>query len=74
MERWALIGPHDATTDPGSFEILTAIDGAAELAWGSDGRHIARGESIVLPANLGAYRLTPGDSATLLRCYVPAEA
>ncbi|HEY9014231.1 MAG TPA: hypothetical protein VIM84_04100, partial [Gemmatimonadales bacterium] len=67
-----LAGPHDAATDPGSFEIWTAIDGAAELAWGSESRSIARGESLVLPASLGAYRLAPQGSATLLRCYVPS--
>jgi mannose-6-phosphate isomerase len=71
MERWELAAPLDAATDPASFEILTAINGAASLAWGDDTRHLARGESIVLPASLGAYRLVPEPQVTLLRCYVP---
>lgn len=71
MERWDLAAPLEAATDPGSFEILTVIDGAAELGWPGGARPLARGESVVLPASLGAYRLAPASNATLLRCYVP---
>jgi mannose-6-phosphate isomerase len=71
MERWALDLPVDAATDPASFEILTAIDGAAELTWGGGAERLGRGESIVLPASQGEYRLTADARATLLRCYVP---
>jgi mannose-6-phosphate isomerase len=71
MERWDLAAPLAAEAGPASFEILTAIDGAAELAWGAGARRLARGESIVLPASLGAYRLAPEPNVTLLRCYVP---
>jgi mannose-6-phosphate isomerase len=71
MERLDLAAPLVAATDPGSFEILTAIDGAASLAWAAGEQRLARGESIVLPASLSAYRLVPDQSATLLRCYVP---
>jgi mannose-6-phosphate isomerase len=71
MERLDLGTPLASATDPASFEILTAIDGAATLAW-ADGEHrLARGESIVLPSNMGGYQLAPAPSATLLRCYVP---
>jgi mannose-6-phosphate isomerase len=71
MERWDLAAPLAAATDPGSFEILTVIDGAAKLAWADSEQHLARGESIVLPASLGSYQLQPDVSATVLRCYVP---
>jgi len=71
MERWDVGRPLEARVDPGSFDILTAIDGATELSWPDGTRRLARGESIVLPANLGAYRLVPGGRATLLRCFVP---
>jgi mannose-6-phosphate isomerase len=71
MERWDVVQPLDAGVDPGSFDILTVIDGASELSWPDGARRLARGESIVLPASLGAYRLAPEAQATLLRCYVP---
>jgi mannose-6-phosphate isomerase len=71
MERWRLSAPFETSTAPETFEILTAIDGAADLAWGDERERLARGESIVLPASLGAYRLASEGSATLLRCYVP---
>ncbi len=71
MERWTLDQPQDATTDPGSFEILTVIDGSVVLV--TDGNEVPRqrGESVVVPANTGRYRLEPNRAATLLRCYVP---
>jgi hypothetical protein len=31
MERWQLQAPYETTTAPGTFENLTAIDGAAGL-------------------------------------------
>jgi mannose-6-phosphate isomerase len=71
MERWELRAPLDRATTPGSFEILTAIDGAARLAWGGGEAGLACGESLVLPASLGAYQLRPAPGATLLACYVP---
>jgi mannose-6-phosphate isomerase len=71
MERLDLAAPLATATDPASFDILTAIDGAASLAWADGEQRLARGESIVLPASMGAYRLAPDPSATLLRCYVP---
>jgi len=70
MERWELSAPLDTATDTASFEILTAIDDAADLTWDDGTRRLARGESIVLPASLGAYRLAPAPRVTLLRCYV----
>jgi len=44
---------------------------ANTLAWAEGDLRLARGESIVLPASLGAYELDPAPNATLLRCYVP---
>lgn len=71
MERWVLGGPRASETDPATFEILTAIDGAASLTWGGGELALARGESVVLPASLGVYRLAPRARVTLLRCYIP---
>ena len=71
MERWDLRAPLPASTEPGSFEILTVIEGAAELAWPEGTRTLVRGESVVLPAALGMYQLNPDGAATLLRCTVP---
>ena len=70
MERWTFQAPQDAATTPGSFEILTVIDGAVALHGAADVLRLVRGESVVLPASLGAYRLQPDPAVTLLRCYV----
>jgi mannose-6-phosphate isomerase len=71
MERWEVGAPSAHATTPESFVILTAIDGAAQLRWGDGQSALRRGESIVLPAALGAYQLEPQPAATLLVCYVP---
>lgn len=71
MERWEAAGEQAAATDPGSFEIWTAVAGQAELAWGEERFELPRGASLVLPASLGAFRLRAERPATLLRCYVP---
>ncbi len=72
LERLSLDGAFASATDPGSFEIVTPIDGAAELSWDGGSLALARGVSAVLPAALGRWSLAPaGGRATALRVYVP---
>lgn len=71
LERWELAAATKQTTDAGSFEILTLVGGAAELAWGDGSLALRRGESVVLPAALGGYTLSPHGAAELLRVHVP---
>jgi mannose-6-phosphate isomerase len=72
LERWALREPHRGQVDPGSFEILTMLDGQAELEWDGSDLDLRRGDALVLPASLGPYALSPRAlGATLLRVTVP---
>jgi mannose-6-phosphate isomerase len=71
MERWEISGSVARETQPSSFVILTAIDGAAELGWDDGALELRRGVSVVLPASLGGYQLRSQPQATLLACYVP---
>jgi mannose-6-phosphate isomerase len=71
MERWELAAPLESSTDAATFEIWTAIDGAATLRSAHRAITLGRGDSVVLPASLGAFTLEPAGSATLLRCYAP---
>lgn len=71
MEHWKLVQPHAASTTPSSFIILTAIAGQASLKTEEAHYTLSQGESIVLPASLGAYQLAPEQQAELLVCYVP---
>lgn len=54
-------------TAPGTFEIWTLIEGAAALA----GETLRPGDSLLLPASLGDYEISPDRATTLLRCTVP---
>lgn len=72
LERLDQAGPTQWATEPGSFEILTPIAGAATISWDAGSLRLARGESLVLPAALGAWGLAPdGGPLTALRAYVP---
>ncbi len=74
MERWELAAPHTGTTDAATFDIFTAIEGEGVVRWAGGECTLMRGESVVLPATLGAYTITPDGDLTLLRCYVPESA
>lgn len=69
MERQQTASVMRHSTDPGSFDILTIIDGAGRLTWDAGGLDLRRGASVLLPAALGDWALE--GELTLLRCYVP---
>ncbi len=71
LERWSLEAAQPLPTNPGSFEILTVIDGAAALEWPGGSLPLSRGDSVVVPAALGDFRLQPAAQAEVLRVYVP---
>mgnify|MGYP001032055372 CR=1 FL=1 len=70
LERWQADEPRALTTDPGTFEILTVIDGSLDVQWAGGTLELHR-QSAVLPAGLGEYTLAPRDSCRWLRAYVP---
>ena len=71
MERWQLEKKSCATTRSSSLEIVTLTAGMGELSWDGGEIEIKKGESIILPATLGCYQLTPENEIVLLRCYIP---
>jgi mannose-6-phosphate isomerase len=64
----------DGLSTGAKFQILSIIDGAAEVLFGA---HFAsrvpaeQGQTIVLPARLGAYAIAPRASCKILRAFVP---
>lgn len=75
LERLEVAGEVSSTTTPESFEILTLTDGRLELETPGEITPLAMslkwGESVVLPAALGAYTLI--GEATVLRASIPGE-
>lgn len=69
-----LDGVHVADTHRTSFHLLTCISGHASLEIEGSEEQIAvrTGDSVLIPADLGGYRLS-GDG-TVLRSWVPTEA
>lgn len=72
LEEVRLVDAWERTTSGASCEIITVLEGTCHLSAG-DGTTTAlgRGETAVLPARLGAYRLA--GEARLMRSYVPEE-
>src|SRR5690606_24321870 len=56
------------STDPASLELLVVCSGYAEVESGSQRERLERGGALLLPANLGAYRVTV--EGEVLRCAV----
>jgi mannose-6-phosphate isomerase len=71
-EELRVAGEVADTTMPASCQILTCLGGACTIEAGGAVVLLRRGETAVLPAALGAYRLH-GEPARLMRAYVPEE-
>lgn len=69
LHALALDGAWDGATRASSLEILTLPEGRAALTAGASSVELAAGDSLVLPAALGPYRLE--GSARVLRCALP---
>jgi mannose-6-phosphate isomerase len=74
LERWTVGGRLDVASDEESLDILTVIGGALVVRSGHEPIHLARGGTVVIPAALGRYEITPaeGETAVVLRVHVPA--
>lgn len=72
LERWQVSAPLQAQTEPGSFALVTVLEGSGQLRWEAGTLTLARGDSLVLPASLGAWALAPQTAnLDLLYAYVP---
>lgn len=72
LEEWRLTGVRTHTTDPASLDIISIIEGDAELNWSEDTLSLQHGDSVVVPAALGQWRLHPHTpNLRILRVYVP---
>ena len=64
--------PAPFATHGRSFHILTVLSGSATVTAGEHVNRISQGESILLPASVGAYMLTPdGAAVDAMLAYVP---
>jgi mannose-6-phosphate isomerase len=70
-ERWQFREPIVAGTSATHFDLLIFLEGAGRIEFGEAFEAYAPAEVWFFPAALGAYRLAPASSTTLLRAYVP---
>ena len=73
LEEALLDGEANGNSDPASCQIVTMLAGRLEIAaHGGGGCALKLGETAVLPAAMGAYRLA-GHAARFMCAYVPSE-
>lgn len=71
IERLRLTGPASVGSAD-RFTIAIGLEGSAEIRHPRGSTPIQRGQTVLLPASLGAIEVAPGpDGATLLTCIVP---
>lgn len=70
VKRMSLPGELDLDTHGISFHILTVIAGSTELTAGPEVINLRKGQSLVLPACLGSYRVSSTEDATILVEYL----
>jgi mannose-6-phosphate isomerase len=74
LEHWWLSQPCRLVTRRESMDIFTVVGGAVVMAWEGGSLALGMGDSIIVPAMLGDYTLSPVEQPTrLLRAYIPDE-
>jgi len=71
VERWNVHTSMESRCDGHSFHVLSVLGGHGEIGWGAhQAMPIERGESLLLPAQLGAYEVS--GNVVVIRTYVPS--
>jgi mannose-6-phosphate isomerase len=74
LERWEVSTTMHWETDQESFSLFTPIDGSIRLQYGYDADEeltVGRGETVLVPADLGLVLIHTEDRTHILRGYVP---
>ncbi|MBM3129032.1 MAG: mannose-6-phosphate isomerase [Chloroflexi bacterium] len=72
LERWDLRAPSERLALNDKFNIISVLEGAAEIGSETSRVVASRGQTLVLPARLGAFGIAPRQTpCQLLRIYVP---
>jgi len=74
LTHWKLDQRADGLTTNGKFQILSIIDGVADVLFGprfASSLSVGQGQTLVLPASLGAYSISPVKPCKILRAFVP---
>jgi len=71
LERLDLAGPARVGAPPRRFQVLTVIEGHADVSAAGHTERLAPGQSCLLPARLTDAAVAPAPTAAVLRAYVP---
>lgn len=70
-ERWRIMTPLEAASDPERFELFIVLTGNGEFAWNGRSADFKCGECWLIPACSGKFSWNPQKPTKLLRTYVP---
>ncbi len=71
VEKYELAAVRVFVTDDTRFHILNCVAGTATLAWRDGVETLCYGDSLLLPAAVSNFTITPQDQASVLLSYVP---
>ncbi len=71
LERWHFVQPKPCSTRPETMELYTVIKGDVVLSWAGEILPLTAGDTVIVPAALGAHTLIPQPSTCLLRAFIP---
>jgi mannose-6-phosphate isomerase len=71
LERLDLSRPYVIDCDGSRFCVLSQIEGACTIVWGTLREELRPGQTCLLPASLGPVSLKPEGPCALLKAYVP---
>ena len=71
LERWTLSEPHQEPAHPRRCLTLSNVGAPVLIEYGDGSATLERAQSCLLPAAIGATRIVPSGTASLIACYVP---
>ncbi len=71
VEKYDLTEPLALPADPGSFRVVNVVNGDGALAWDGGRESLAFGDSLLLPAALGAVTFQPDGRLSVVVSSVP---
>jgi mannose-6-phosphate isomerase len=73
LDELSLVGTMSLEADGRSFQVLFCAEGAFDILFDALSCRVEKGESVLIPAELGPYDITSNQTLTILQISVPVD-
>jgi mannose-6-phosphate isomerase len=73
LDELSLVGTMSLEADGRSFQVLFCAEGAFDILFDASSCRVEKGESVLIPAELGPYDITSNQTLTILQISVPVD-